>query len=116
VSGTADISIRWDQINMGQITQYSNTPASGNGFLITNTFKVSGEPWLGGVQKFPDAYRVQSSTANLPGNTLNWDYEGLNLASNIPQQMHAVGVYNPLQPVPTPGSRQVDPVGRRTGP
>gem|GEM_PF-6967972 len=95
------IGIRWDQIYMGQLTQYSNTQSNGVS-SISVTFKISGENWFGSVQKFPDTSRVQSSTANLPANTINWDYEGIDLAPNSPTSLNADGVFNQLQPQPTP--------------
>jgi hypothetical protein len=96
------ISIRWDQIYMGQITSYSIT---NNGNTLNDTIKVSGENWYGGTQYFPDQTRVQSSPANLPANSINFDFEGLNMLAN--GSYPAAGSFAKLIPIPSPSPRPV---------
>lgn len=98
------LTVRWDQIYMGQLVGYNNTPS-----LISLTLAVTGTSWYGGIQVYPDGNRVQHSSANLPS-SINFDYEGINLSSTAPGPFaQAAGSFGSLKPIPaTPSPRPIN--------
>lgn len=91
------LTVRWDQIFMGQLISYNNTPS-----LISLTFGVTATGWYGGIQYYPDNVRVQHNNANLP-TPINFDFEGIYLSPSASGQAQAAGTFAQLIPIPTPG-------------